>query len=144
MGRPSLYSDDLAARICARLAEGESLRAICRDPEMPCTSSVMTWLAKTKHVGFLDQYAQSREVGLDAMADEILEIADQPLPRLRDGRIDSGTVQKQRLQIGARKWIMSKQLAKKYGTTASLPHTERPSLNVVTGVPHHDDSPSEE
>ena len=136
MGRPSLYSDDLAARICARLAEGQSLRAICRDPEMPCTSSVMTWLANTKHVGFLDQYAQSREVGLDAMADEILEIADQPLPRLKDGRIDSGKVQEKRLQIDTRKWILSKQLAKKYGDKLDLAHGGAISLTVITGVPH--------
>ena len=52
----------------------------------------MTWLAETKHAGCLDQYAQSREVGLDAMADEILEIADQVLPRMRDGRIDGSRV----------------------------------------------------
>ncbi len=30
-GRPSLYTEVLATRICKRLAEGESLRAICRD-----------------------------------------------------------------------------------------------------------------
>ena len=95
----------------------------------------MTWLAETKHAGFLDQYAQRREVGLDAMADEILEIADQPLPRLRDGRIDSGKVQQQRLQIDTRKWILSKQLAKKYGDKLDLAHGGAVSLTVITGVP---------
>ncbi len=41
-GRPSLYTDALAAKICARLAEGETLRAICRDGAMPAISTVTT------------------------------------------------------------------------------------------------------
>ena len=43
-GRPSLYTEVLAAQICRRLAEGETLRAICRDPGMPAISTVMGWL----------------------------------------------------------------------------------------------------
>ena len=136
MSRPSIYTQTLADTICARLAATESLRAICRDPEMPHNSTVMRWLKEDTHPGFQEQYARGREVGLESMADEILEIADQPLPRLRDGRIDSGTVQKQRLQIDARKWILSKQLAKKYGDKIDLAHGGAISLMVVTGVPH--------
>ncbi len=34
-GRPSLYTKALAAKLCLRLAEGETLRAICRDGAMP-------------------------------------------------------------------------------------------------------------
>ncbi len=37
-GRPSLYTEALAAKICRRLAEGETLRAICRDKAMPAIS----------------------------------------------------------------------------------------------------------
>ncbi len=34
-GRPSLYTEALAAKLCERLAEGESLRTICADKAMP-------------------------------------------------------------------------------------------------------------
>ena len=139
MGRPSIYSLELAATICQRLADKESLRSICRDPAMPSRAIVMRWLRHDTHPEFVDHYARGRECGLDAMADEMLEIADQPLPPLRNGRIDSGRVQQQRLQIDVRKWIMSKQVAKKYGATT---HERRLSLTVVEG-PHPDDSPSE-
>ncbi len=44
-GRPSLYTESLAARICRRLAEGESLRAICADKVMPDKATVLRWLA---------------------------------------------------------------------------------------------------
>ncbi len=39
-GRPSLYTEALAAKICRRLAEGETLRAICRDKAMPDKASL--------------------------------------------------------------------------------------------------------
>ncbi len=51
-GRPSLYTEALAAKICRRLAEGESLRAICADKVMPAISTVMGWLFNGKHQDF--------------------------------------------------------------------------------------------
>ena len=49
---------------------------------------------------------------------------------------DSGAVQKQRLQIDTRKWILSKLLPKKYGDLLGLDHKgDGLTLNVVTGVP---------
>ena len=39
-GRPSLYTDKLAAKICRRLAEGETLRSVCRDEAMPDKATV--------------------------------------------------------------------------------------------------------
>ncbi len=38
-GRPSLYTEALAADICRRLAEGETLRSVCRDKAMPDKAS---------------------------------------------------------------------------------------------------------
>ncbi len=48
-GRPSLYTEVLAAKICRRLAEGETLRAICRDKVMPAISTVMGWPRPRHH-----------------------------------------------------------------------------------------------
>ena len=46
MGRPSDYSPEICAEICARLADGRSLRSICRDDDMPHTATVFVWLEK--------------------------------------------------------------------------------------------------
>ena len=86
MSRLSIYTPALADTICTRLAAKEFLRAICKDEETPSNTNVMRWLKNDEHVGFRWQYSRGREVGLEAIADELLEIADQPLPRLRDGR----------------------------------------------------------
>ncbi len=42
-GRPTRYTPKVAADICTRLAEGESLRAICKDDAMPGLRTVMGW-----------------------------------------------------------------------------------------------------
>ena len=56
-GRPSLYTEALAAKICLRLAEGETMRAICRDAAMPNKATVLRWLADATHTEFRDRYA---------------------------------------------------------------------------------------
>lgn len=115
LGRPSLYSEELCAEICARLAEGESLRSICRDDGMPHLITVLRWVGSEQHAAFRMQYAEARSAGLEHKADEILEIAD---AEIASG--DSTAVAKQRLQIDARKWILSKLVPKKYGDTSTL------------------------
>lgn len=113
-GRPSNYSDNIASQICARLAQGEPLRSICVDSKMPGMSTVFKWLAK--HEEFREQYARAREDQADALADDIVRIADEPPPPdSESGKIDSAWVAWQRNRIDARKWTASKLKPKKYG-----------------------------
>jgi Bacteriophage Sf6, terminase small subunit-like len=72
-GRPSDYCAEIAMTICDRLADGESLRAICADDGMPNKATVFRWIGR--HKDFRDQYAVAREVQADDILDEILEIA---------------------------------------------------------------------
>ena len=122
VGRPSIYSPDLAAAICAELADGRSLRSVCRDEGMPDARTVFRWLAANDE--FRQQYARAKEEAADALVEDILEIAD-------DGRNDwmeragddagSGWllngehVQRTKVRIDARKWIAAKLKPKKYG-----------------------------
>lgn len=69
------------------------------------------------------------------MADEIMEISDAPVGSTQTGATDSGAVQKQRLQVDTRKWLLSKLLPKKYGEKVDLNHQGGFSLTVITGVP---------
>lgn len=45
------YSEELGAEICARVAAGESLMAICRDEGMPHRTSVRDWALKEPEFG---------------------------------------------------------------------------------------------
>ena len=49
------------------------------------------------------------------MAAETLAIADAPVGITERGTTDSGAVQKQRLQVDTRKWMLSKLAPKRYG-----------------------------
>ncbi len=62
--------------ICNQLAEGKSLRAICREMELK-ESSVRYWL--NKDADAFAHSARARELGCDALADECIEIADDKL-----------------------------------------------------------------
>jgi hypothetical protein len=58
-GRPPLYSKQpVFARICERIARGESLASICRDPSMPAESTVYRWLKSSREAEVLRQTLQ--------------------------------------------------------------------------------------
>lgn len=121
MSNPSGYSDELALRICERIVEGESLRAICREEGMPSQSMVFRWLEANQ--AFREQYARARDLQADTFADELTEIADNATNDWmeRNGQEDKGwqangeNIQRSRVRIDTRKWIASKLKPKKYG-----------------------------
>jgi hypothetical protein len=49
------------------------------------------------------------------MADEILELADAPVPVLDNGATDNALVRQRQLQVDTRKWFLSKLAPKVYG-----------------------------
>lgn len=122
-GRPSSYSDELAEKICARIAEGESLRKICRDEQMPSASTVFAWLADEKHSGFRSKYTHAREVQAELMAEDLIEIADSTaMDTVADEngeKPNPAAVARDKLRVETRKWIASKLLPKKYGDKVS-------------------------
>jgi hypothetical protein len=143
-GRPSLYTEALAAKICERLAEGETLRSVCRDEKMPGKATVLRWLGDAKNADFRDQYAHAREMQADALFDQALEIADDVAGDWstdKDGKkvFDHEHVQRSRLRVDTRKWAAGKMAPKRYGD--KIQHTGdgggpirvRPDLSKLTG-----------
>jgi hypothetical protein len=122
-GRPTVFSQGLAQVICLRISNGESLRSIVKDEEMPAQSSVYEWLIA--HPSFAEQYARAREDQADTLADEIIAIADeQPeviavidkkTGALIEHKLDGAFLQWQKNRIDARKWTAMKLKPKKYG-----------------------------
>lgn len=84
MGRPTIFTDKMAEKLCARIAGGESLIQICKDPKMPSRSTVFNWLLKDEHKSFLDKYLAARAIAGHACADQILGLVDD----LRSGEIE--------------------------------------------------------
>lgn len=122
-GRPTDYSPELASRLCAELAMGRSLRSVCKDESLPCIATIFNWFRV--HPEFLEQYTRAKEESADAMAEECLDIADDGtndyMERLdKDGecvgyQLNGEHVQRSRLRVETRKWLMAKMKPKKYG-----------------------------
>jgi hypothetical protein len=122
-GRPSDYTKDLGDLICELLAQGHSLRKICRLEDMPHFVTVFRWMQKDEE--FCKQYRAARDVQADYFMDEIVDIADDTSEDelfTEDGRkcMNSEFVQRSKLRIDARKWAASKIAPKKYGDKVSI------------------------
>jgi len=145
MGRPSDFTQEIANTICGRLAEGESLRAICETDGLPDKSTVFRWLAS--NLAFRDQYARARELQAETLVDEILEISDDGrndyMTSMGEGeetlayRLNGEHVQRSRLRVDSRKWFASKVAPRKYGDRIQLANDPTdpivPVLNVTKG-----------
>ncbi len=142
-GRPSDFTQATADIICARLADGESLRAICASDDMPSKTSVFRWLAVNE--AFRDQYARAREAQADHLVDEILEISDDATNdwMVRNGKdgedstyvLNGEHVQRSRLRVDSRKWFASKVAPKKYGEKLELAgDKENPLAVTISGL----------
>jgi hypothetical protein len=91
---------------------------------------VFRWLAENLE-GFRDQYARAREAQADAIFDEILEIADDARNDWVDRNTDGGTirvfdhehVQRSRLRLDARKFVLARMAPRKYGDFKRLEHS---------------------
>ena len=110
VGRPSKFTKLVVDTICNRLAEGESLRSICKDKDMPTSETVRVWLRDD--AAFSLQYARAREEQADTHVDDMLQITDDP-------EIDP---QDKRVRIDARKWIAGKMRPKVYGDKITTEH----------------------
>lgn len=127
-GRPTTYTEETALAICERIADGESLRTICDDPDMPARSTVFKWLGE--HKAFSDQYAHARDAQADAIFDDILDIADDGRNDWMERHNDEGeklgwrengeALRRSQLRVDARKWMAGKLRPKKYGDKLAI------------------------
>ena len=124
------FSQTIFDAICDRIANGESLRSICEDSDMPNKETVRRWLRDGEDLRA--QYARAREIQADTLFDEMLDIADDARNDWMEkrGEDDAGWVangehiQRSRLRIDARKWMAGKLRPKVYGDKLDLSSTD--------------------
>ena len=105
-GRPRIFGEETRKELLGRLAEGQSLRAICRQDDMPALRTVLDWLREEP--AFAAGYATAREIGADVLAAEISELSERALkePELAHAI---------RVAVEAKRWLASKQAPRRYG-----------------------------
>jgi len=120
--RPTLFTMDLADKICEKVSEELSMRTICLADEFPEARTIYRWLRQ--HEEFRQQYAHAKAEAAEAFGEEILDIADDGSNDWMEVRnkkgdieivLDKEHVMRSRLRIDTRKWLMEKLKPKKYG-----------------------------
>lgn len=136
MGRPSTYSEDVAAEICERLSKGEPLAQICRDEGMPAVSTVWAW--ERAHDGLSEAIARARLEGYDAIAAEALRIADTPVEGVETKETADGVEIKRadmlghrKLQVETRLKLLAKWDPKRYGDRLDLGNADGQPFQIV-------------
>jgi hypothetical protein len=107
IGRPSIYSDELALTICERIASGELLINICAEDEMPAQTTVFRWLEEKG--AFRESYTRARRDQAEFMADDMVRIAD-----------TEDDANRARVRVQTRQWLAERLNASKYGAKVAL------------------------
>lgn len=63
-GPPSAYSDAIAEAICRRIAHGEALVDICRDPRLPSHVTVNAWARRDPAFAYMLEVAREQQAQL--------------------------------------------------------------------------------
>ncbi|MES2920087.1 MAG: hypothetical protein V4819_00975 [Verrucomicrobiota bacterium] len=134
-GRPSTFTPRIAEEICGRIAEGEPLAEICRDPKMPATRTVSDWRRHREE--FDDDFQRARDEGFDALAVECLRIADDTsrdtIETENGPRPDNEWIARSRLRIDTRLKLLSKWDPKRYGERVEIEQDSNVELVVTIG-----------
>lgn len=77
-GRRTGYDPARGRAILLRIAAGESLQAICRDPGTPAVATVYNWLRR--HPEFLAGYDRARDMAVWTLGERAIELADHASP----------------------------------------------------------------
>lgn len=128
-GRPTMYSEDLAKRICRAIAVStDSMTAICnRNDDFPVREVIWGW--RLDYPDFANMYDTAKRAQADILAEEIKDIADDVsrdtiTKQDREGNpydvCNSEWIARSRLRVDTRKWIACKLLPKVYGDIARL------------------------
>lgn len=99
--------------ILERIANGESLAAALRKPGMP--SYALAKIHLRSDPALREAYDQAIEDRAALLAEELIELADTPIPEGLDPASRSAWVQHLRVRLDTRKWIASRVYRQLYG-----------------------------
>lgn len=114
--------DTLTEDICGFISSQKSIRKACEIAGIS-TKTYMKWLSESEH--YAHAHARAMEERADSMFEDILNISDENGEDTRF--IEDGTeitnhdvIQRAKLRVEARKWMLGKMQPKKYGDKLDL------------------------
>ena len=144
MSRPikwTVEKKEIAVKeILLEIMKGRSLTAILKTEErgdLPSKVTFFEWLKEDEEL--TNQYARATEVRADIIFDDILAIADENTndTSINENGIEvvnNDVIQRSRLRIDARKWVLSKLNPKKFGDQTAVTSGGEKIQNMPTSI----------
>lgn len=127
-GRPSIYTEELANRICHLVAINPiGLPKLCaKYDELPDPDTIRSW--RWSKPQFSAKYNEAKRFQSEIMAESIEDISDEVVEKMYEDeegvtRVDSGIVSLAKLKVDSRKWTASKLAPKIYGDRQIIEQT---------------------
>ncbi|MGB7024104.1 MAG: hypothetical protein WBD73_09920, partial [Candidatus Acidiferrales bacterium] len=132
------WTPELMGLILLRIADGASLRKTAQNLHISA-SSIIRQVQRDKI--FAEQYARAKEIQLEQLADEILTIAEEkPMATITFGEsgvkecVDAAAIQRNRLRVDSRKWLLSKLVPKVYGDKIQTEVSGELNLSLANSI----------
>ena len=113
------------------IANGQSLSAILRQHDFPSYAWAKAQLRGDPELR--RQYNLAVEDRADRLAEELIELADEPMPDGLDGPGMSAWVQKLRVRVDVRKWAASKLRPRAYGDRLEVA-VQTPGISILQAL----------
>jgi len=125
--RQSKRTPEVEERIIEGLTDGVPLRVLCRQDDMPSWRAVYDWIDADP--SFASRVAYARDLGFEALAEDILGIAD-------DTPAISEHVQRNKMRIDTRLKLLACWSPKRYGNkqTVDVGNKEGETLKVESNA----------
>jgi hypothetical protein len=129
--------EGLITTICRKIATGRSLRSVLKDKDMPCRQSFHDWIEEKPER--IDQYVCAREDRADSIFEDMLDIVDsqeKDVIILEDGKevTNHDVIQRARLRVDTRKWMIGKMQPKKYGDKLELENKHSGEIKTTENI----------
>jgi hypothetical protein len=122
---------DKSDKVLEGMHGGLSCFKACQIAGVP-HSTFIGWLNVDTELA--DRYTRARENLIERMANELLEISDADPEITGDGKKDWAAIQKHKLQVDTRKWLLSKLAPKKYGDRIEVAGDKDAPLKVEHAI----------
>ena len=121
--RPTKKTPEVIERLLEGIADGQTLRALCREEGMPNWRTVYDWIDADAELAA--RFERAREIGFDAIAEDILTNVDNVVAI-------GEHIQRSKLQVETRLKLLAKWHPKRYGDkqTVDVGNKEGETLKV--------------
>ena len=124
--------------VCAEISNGKSLRSVLANNDgMPARNTFLEWMDKDPE--YANQYARAMEQRQEVIFEDILSISDDQegdVIENEDGFevVNHNVIQRARLRVDSRKWMLGKMNPKKYGEKVELDNKHSGEIRIVREI----------